>query len=120
MARSAEIRWSDRLRRSPAVDQYTCPRSKNTAALNKATQTSASLRVDDLKVLLRSTEAESNAAHGMDEGVGAAAVYLASQAPDIAIDDVRHRVEMHVPHMLQQHRARDYRSRVADDILDSL
>src|SRR5258708_10612332 len=113
MARSAEIRWSDRLRRSPAVDQYTCPRSKNTAALNKATQTSASLSVDDLKVLLRSTEAESNAAHGMDEGVGAAAVYLASHAPHIDIDDVRHRIRVQGPHILPHHRSRSYRARVA-------
>src|SRR5271166_6722727 len=67
----------------------------------------ASLRVEeDLTVLLRSTEAKSDTANGMDQRIGLTTVDLPPDTADIDIDDVGRRIEMQVPHVLQEHGAR--------------
>src|SRR6267154_1688395 len=65
---------------------------------------SASLKVDDVRVLARSTETVPDAANRMDQRIGLLAVDLATHAPDIDVDDVRRRIEMKIPDVLQQHR----------------
>src|ERR1700719_2681744 len=83
-------------------------------------QISASLSVDDRKVLARSTEAEPHAAHGMDKGIGLLIVDLASDASDIDVDDIGGRVKMEIPYVLQQHRPRDNPTLIAHQVLENL
>src|SRR6185312_5843664 len=64
---------------------------------------SASLNVDDLRVLARSTETVSDPANGMDQRIGLLVVDLSAQPSNIDIDDVGRRIEMKVPDVLQQH-----------------
>ena len=49
---------------------------------------SASLNVDDVKVLVRSTETVPDTANGMDQRIGLLAVDFATHAPDIDVDDI--------------------------------
>src|SRR5271169_3595534 len=67
----------------------------------------ASLRVEDRRVLLRSTEAKSDAANRVDQRIVLTAIDLPTNSTDIDIDDVGGRIEMQVPYVLQQHGARD-------------
>src|SRR5215472_7262265 len=76
----------------------------------------ASLSVDDRRVLLRSTEAKSDAADGMDQRIVLTAVDFSANAADINIDDVGRRIEMQIPHMLQKHGARDHLTGVSRQI----
>src|ERR1700759_1432755 len=64
---------------------------------------SASLNVDDVRVLARSTETVPDPANGMDQRRGLLVVDLSAHPPDIDVDDVGRRVEMQVPDVLQQH-----------------
>jgi hypothetical protein len=68
---------------------------------NRPVASSTSLSVDDRRVSARSTETESDATHGVDEWIGMLRVDLAAHAPNVNIDDVRCRVEMQIPHVLQ-------------------
>src|SRR5581483_8069522 len=81
---------------------------------------SASLNVDDVRVLARSTERIPDAANGMDQRISLLAVDLAAHAPDIDIDDIGRGVEMKIPDVLQQHRPGDHASFVANQILQKL
>src|SRR5215831_4956459 len=83
-------------------------------------QISASLRVDDRSVLVRSTDAKSDAAHGMNERIGLLAVDFAADASDIDVDDVGRGVKMQIPYVLQQHRPRNDVTFVTDQILENL
>ena len=74
----------------------------------------ASRNVDDFSVLARSTQTKPDAANCMDEGIGPTAIHLPPQAPNIDVNDVRHRIEMQVPDVLQQHCARNDLSGVAN------
>src|SRR5579871_88423 len=76
----------------------------------------ASLNVDDVRVLVRSTEAVSNAADRMDQWIGLFVVDLAADTADIDVDDVCRRIEMQVPDVLQQHRAGDDPALVAREV----
>src|SRR4051794_24936360 len=81
---------------------------------------SASLKVDDASVLVRSTETVSGAANGMDQRIGLLAVDLASQAPDIDVDNIRRWIEMKIPDVLQQHGPGHDAAFVAHQILQQL
>src|SRR5262249_25816097 len=81
---------------------------------------SASRSVEERSVLARSTDAKPYAAHGMDQRIGLMIVDLAPHPPDVNVDNVGVRIEMQVPHVLQQHRARDRSPLVADQILEYL
>src|ERR1700693_3409754 len=81
---------------------------------------SASLNVDDRKVLARSTDIIPDAAHGMDERIGLLTVDLAADASNIDVDDVGRGIEMEIPHMLQQHRPRNNLAFVANQVLENL
>src|ERR1700746_1396434 len=77
----------------------------------------ASLRVEeDRTVLLRSTETKSDATNGMNQWIVLTAVDLSPDTADINIDDVCRRVEMQVPNVLQQHRARNHLTGIARQI----
>src|SRR6266852_6712643 len=78
---------------------------------------SASLKVDDVKVLARSTEAVSDTTNRMDQRIGLLAVDFAAQATDIDVDDICRGIEMKIPDVLQQHRAGYDAALVADQIL---
>src|ERR1700730_16284919 len=65
---------------------------------------SASLNVDDVRVLARSTETVPDTANRMDQRVGLLAIDLAPYAPDIDVDDIGRGIEMKVPDVPQQHR----------------
>src|SRR5262249_6271911 len=80
----------------------------------------ASRNVDDFSVLVRSTKAKSHAAHRVDERVCASPVHLPPQPTDIDVDDVGHRVEVQIPDVLQQHRAGNNLSGVANQIREQL
>src|SRR5271154_6768529 len=81
---------------------------------------SASLNVDDVRVLARSTEAISDAANRVDQGIGLSVVDLAADPSDIDVDDVCRWIEMQVPDVLQQHRARHDAALVARQIFQKL
>src|ERR1700686_304615 len=66
---------------------------------------SASLNVDDVRVLARSTERVSYATNRMDQRIGLLAVDLATHAPDIDVDDIGRGIEMKVPDGLQKNGA---------------
>src|SRR6516225_763669 len=80
----------------------------------------ASLSVDDRKVLLRSTEAKSHAANGVNQRIGLAAVDFAAHPPDIDVDDIGRWVEVEIPDMLQQHRAGNHFADIANQVLEKL
>src|SRR5206468_13126490 len=90
------------------------------APLNTAMQISATLNVDDFSVLVRSTKTKPDAAHGMDEGVRFISVYLPAEPPNIDVDDVCHRIEVQVPDVLQQQRARDDLPGVTHEVREQL
>src|SRR5882724_5299934 len=81
---------------------------------------SASLNVDDVKVLARSTETVPCAANRMDQRIGLLAVDLATDASDIDVDDIRRGIEMKVPDVLQQHGPGYDATFVANQILEKL
>src|SRR6266849_2385974 len=81
---------------------------------------SASLNVDDVRVLARSTEAVPDTPNRVDQRIGLLAVDLATHAPDIDVDDVRRRIEMKVPDVLQQHRPGYDAAFVAHQVLQKL
>src|SRR5882724_9738996 len=81
---------------------------------------SASLKVDDFRVLVRSTETVPGAAHGVDQRIGLLAVDLAAHPPDIDVDDIGRRIEMQIPDVLQQHGAGYDAAFVAHEILKQL
>src|ERR1700737_2101844 len=81
---------------------------------------SASLNVDDVKVLARSTETVPDAANRMNQRIGLLAIDLAAHASDIDVDDIGRRIEMKVPNVLQQHGPGDDAAFVAHQILQKL
>src|SRR6202047_2437974 len=81
---------------------------------------SASLNVDDVRVLARSTEQVPYATNRMDQRIGLLAVDLATHAPDIDVDDVGRGIEMQIPDVLQQHRPGYDAALVANQILQQL
>jgi hypothetical protein len=76
----------------------------------------ASLRVEDLRVLFRSTKAKPDASNGMDQRIILIAIDFAANAADIHIDDVGRRVKMQVPYVMQKHSARDHLTGVASQV----
>src|SRR5260370_20735380 len=64
---------------------------------------SASLNVDDVRVLARSTETVPDTANRVDQRIGLLAVDFATHAADIDVDDVCRGIEMEIPDLLQQH-----------------
>src|ERR1043166_1642347 len=83
-------------------------------------QISASLNVDERKVLARSTDTIPDAANGVDERIGLLTVNLAADASDVDIDDVGRGIEMEIPYMLQQHRPRNNLAFIANQVLEKL
>src|ERR1700733_14609309 len=81
---------------------------------------SASLNVDEVNVLARSTETVPNAPNGVDQRIGLLAIDLATYAPNVDLDDIRRRVEMEIPDVLQQHCPGHDPAFVADQILEKL
>src|SRR5262245_8339329 len=80
----------------------------------------ASLNVVDRRVLARSTDAVTYAADGVDERISLLTVDLAAHAPDVDVDDVGGGIEVQVPDMLQQHRARNHLVLIAHQVLENL
>src|SRR5882757_3319271 len=81
---------------------------------------SASLNVDDVRVLARSTETVPDTANRMDQRIGLLAIDLATHAPDIDVDDIGRGIEMQIPDVLQQHRPGHDAAFVANQILQKL
>ena len=81
---------------------------------------SASLKVVERSVLVRSTNAKPDAAYGVDERICLLAVDLPTHAPDVNIDDVGARVKMQIPDLFQKHRSRHNMACVADQIFEEL
>src|SRR5216684_2125561 len=81
---------------------------------------SASLNVDDLRVLVRSTETVPDTSNRMDQRIGLLAVDLAAHTPHIDVDNIRRRIEMKIPDVLQQHRPGHYAAFVPDQIFQQL
>src|SRR3979409_1246409 len=81
---------------------------------------SASLKVDDVKVLARSTETVPDTANRMDQRIGLLAVDFSTHAPDIDIDDICRGIEMKIPDVLQQHCPRYDAAFVANQIFEKL
>jgi hypothetical protein len=56
----------------------------------------------------------------MDERVSLLVIDLATDTPDIDIDDVGRRVKMKIPNVLQQHRPRNDPTFIANQVLKQL
>src|SRR5947199_3129011 len=83
-------------------------------------QISARRKVADCSVLARSTDTVSDASYGVDQRIGLLAVHFTADPPDVNVDDVRSRIEMQVPHILQQERTRNHPAFVAKEIFQQL
>src|SRR6476659_1337581 len=81
---------------------------------------SASRKVDDARVLARSTETVPDAANRMDQRIGLLAVDLATHASDIDVDDICRGIEMKIPYVLQQHGPRHGAAFVANEVFQKL
>src|ERR1700676_5708099 len=81
---------------------------------------SASLNVDDVRVLARSTEQVPYATNRMDQRIGLLAVDLATHPSDIDVDDIGRGIEMQIPDVLQQHRPGYDAAFVAHQVLQQL
>src|SRR6202163_691279 len=81
---------------------------------------SASLNVDDVRVLARSTETLPDTANRVDQRIGLLAVDFATHAPDIDVDDICRGIEMEIPDVLQQHGPGYHAAFVANQILQKL
>src|SRR6266851_2937022 len=81
---------------------------------------SASLNVDDVRVLARSTETVPDTAHRVDQRIGLLAVDFATHAPDIDVDDICRGIEMEIPDVLQQHGPGYHAAFVANQIFQKL
>src|SRR6266852_586812 len=81
---------------------------------------SASLNVDDVRVLVRSTETVPDTANRVDQRIGLLAVDFATHAADIDVDDVCRGIEMEIPDVLQQHGPGYDAAFVAKEILQKL
>ena len=66
---------------------------------------SASLKVDDLRVLAKSTETIPDTANRVDQRISLLIVDLAAHASDVHVDDIGRGIEVKVPDVLQQHGA---------------
>src|ERR1700686_3482442 len=84
------------------------------------TAISATLKVDDVKVLARSTETVPDTANRMDQRIGLQAVDFATHPPDIDVDDIGRGIEMKIPDVLQQHCPGHDAALVAHQILQKL
>src|SRR3954463_1989140 len=91
-----------------------------TISPNVAIAISARRKVEERRVLARSTETISDAADGVDQRIGLGIIDLATDAPDIDVDDVCGGIEMQIPDMLEQHRTRDDAALIADEIFEQL
>src|SRR5579875_1384378 len=87
-------------------------------ALKRPISISASRRAVLRPWLIGRTEAVSGAADGVDQGALELPVDLAPQPPDMHIDDIGARIEMIIPHALEQHGARDDAAGVAHQIFE--
>src|SRR4051812_42079743 len=81
---------------------------------------SACLKVDEVRVLARSTETVSDTANRVDQQIGLLAVDLAADAPDIDVDDIGRWIEMKIPDLLQQHCPGHDAALVANQIFQKL
>src|SRR5215469_16925830 len=78
----------------------------STAVPNKPAQSKARRKLEVRRTLGRATDTIPCPSHRMDQFCFEAFVDLAAQPAYVGLDDVRVRVEVHIPDMLQQHRAR--------------
>ena len=83
-------------------------------------QISATLKVDERKLLARSADTKTNATYGVNQRISLLAVDFAANPADIDVDDVRRGIEMKIPYMLQQHRPRHDLALVAYQIFENL
>src|SRR4029079_14534462 len=81
---------------------------------------SASLNVDDVSVLARSTETVPDASNGMDQRIVLVVIDLSTHPSDVDIDDIGQRIEMKVPDVLQKHGAGYNAAFIAHQILQEL
>src|ERR1700728_4149024 len=90
-----------------AVDQKITPNKIRKLMPVNPAYMSARRKLDVRNTLLWGTESVAGAAHGMNQSVRIAAVYLAAQTAHVSLHDAGIRVEMHAPDILQQHGAGD-------------
>src|SRR6516225_6778719 len=91
-----------------------------TTAPNTAIAIRASLKVDERKVLRRSTEAEPDTAYRVDQWIVLFAINFATHPADVNINDVGIWIEVYIPDLLQEHCARHDVTLVANQILQDL
>src|SRR5271156_6067760 len=70
------------------------------------------------RILGRTTDTVPCPSNRMDQLGFEAFVELGAQPADVGFDDIRARVEMNVPDVLEQHRARDHLASVTHEILE--
>ena len=108
---AARSPWSDRTLPSRFTTASAARRAVFCRELSAVSRRSGNLQISGIAV---STEAVPHAANCLDKWVHLRAVNLATNAPHINVDDVGCRIEMKVPHMLQQHRPGNDPAFVAD------
>src|SRR5262245_59850673 len=97
---------SSRRPASRVINHETNAVAANVPTINNANNTESRALVVAARRLFR-TDHVPRTADGLNQRVLRIAVDLCANAADVRLDDVRPRIEMKIPHVLEQHRARD-------------
>ena len=76
----------------------------------------ARLKVDDRKVLMRSTDTIANASDGVDKWIDLLTVHFAPNPANVDINDISRGIKMKIPDVFQQHCTRNYATLVANQV----
>src|ERR1700736_3727055 len=87
-------------------------------AVNRPAYSSVSRKFEVWNELARFTQAVSGTAHGMDQLGRKTLLDLGAQAAQVRLDDIGTRIEVVVPHVLEQHRSRHHLTCVAHQIFE--
>src|SRR6476619_911853 len=121
----ASARTTSRVSASSRRDTVYCTAApSSTQASRKAIATESARRVlaargtPSLTAAILAAEPVAGAAHGVQQGFRKTRVDLLPQAADVHVDDVGLRIEVVVPHRLEQHRAGDHAFGLAHQVFE--
>src|SRR5215469_6051056 len=100
------------------VAQLMAPNRISTETANNPAYSKVRWKLDVRRILGRATDTIPCPSDRVDQLYLVALINLATQPADIGFDDVRARVEVNVPDVLEQHRTRDHLTGVAHQVFE--
>src|SRR5262245_14061976 len=100
--------------------QYITPNRISTDAPNDPIQSKVRRKLEVRRILGRAANTIPRPSHRMDQLRFEAFVDLGAQPAYVGLDDVRMRVEMNVPDVFEQHRARNHLARMTHKVFEQL